>query len=100
MIFMITIYGMNSCPDCTYVEKQVAGNEEYRVVDIGRSVAALKAFLRLRDTEAVFADAKRDGYVGIPCFVLADGRVTLTPEEAGLESRPTGEFCNIDGSGC
>ena len=97
---MITIYGMESCPDWVFVEKQVAGNAEYRVVDIGRSVSALKAFLRLRDTEAVFDDAKRGGYVGIPCFLLADGRVTLTPEEAGLESRPTGEACRIDGSGC
>jgi len=28
------------------------------------------------------------GAVGIPCFVLEDGSVTLSPEEAGLQSRP------------
>ena len=79
---MIKIYGMDTCPDCVYVEEQVKGDDRYQVIDIGA--------------------AKQAGAAGIPCFVLEDGTVTLTPEEAGLRSRPINEgaTCNIDGSGC
>ena len=99
---MITIYGMETCPDCTYVEEQVKGDNRYAIIVIGRHVKNLKAFLKLRDTHPAFEAAKRHGSVGIPCFVLEDGTVTLSPEEAGLHARPvaTGTACSLDGSGC
>lgn len=99
---MIKIYGMESCPDCKYVEEQVKGNGKHEVIDIGRNVRDLKAFLRLRDNNPVFDEAKKAGAAGIPCFVLEDGTVTLVPEEAGLRSRPIdeGASCSLDGSGC
>ena len=75
---MITIYGMPSCPDCSYVESQVSGNDQFQFIDIGAHVKNLKAFLRLRDTSPVFDDAKTNGYAGIPCFVKEDGSVTCT----------------------
>ena len=82
------------------------GNNRYEVIDIGRHVRDLKAFLKLRDHEPVFAEAKQYGAAGIPCFVLEDGTVTLSPEEAGLHSRPEdgasaeGASCSLDGKGC
>lgn len=85
---MIAIYGMNTCPDCVYVEDQVKGDERYEVVDIGAHVRNLKTFLRLRDASPAFDAVKRVGAVGIPCFVLEGGRVTLRPEEVGLRARP------------
>lgn len=93
---------METCPDCTYVERQVIGDDRYEIIDIGKNVRHLKAFLKLRDNNAVFASAKATGAVGIPCFVLDDGTVTLTAEDVGLQSRSTAEgaSCNIDGSGC
>lgn len=98
---MIKIYGMKSCPDCVAVDKQVEGDSRYKVIDIGEHVGLLKEFLRLRDNNPVFDEAKKKGYAGIPCFVLADGTVTLNPEEAGLKSgRPEPTSCRIDGSGC
>lgn len=99
---MIKIYGMETCPDCTYVEQQVKDNDMYEVIDIGRHVRDLKAFLRLRDLDPAFDEAKSVGAVGIPCFALEDGTVTLNPEDAGLRPRPIdeGAACNIDGSGC
>lgn len=100
---MIKIYGMSSCPDCTYVEKQVIGNEHYEIIDIGAHVRNLKQFMQLRDQTPAFDAAKRVGAIGIPCFVLDDGTVTLHPEDAGLQSRPRdteGASCRIDGSGC
>lgn len=114
---MIKIYGMDTCPDCTYVKEQVKGNDRYETIDIGTHVRNLKEFLKLRDNNPVFDEAKRTGAAGIPCFVLEDGTVTLSPEEAGLKSRFNtanagnqpqddahngieGWSCNIDGSGC
>ena len=99
---MIKIYGMETCPDCTYVDQQVEGNANYEVIDIGLHVKDLKAFLKLRDTNPAFDEAKKMGSVGIPCFVLEDGTVTLTPEDAGLKSRPIteGASCSLDGTGC
>ena len=73
---------METCPDCTYVEEQVKGNDNYEIIDIGKHVKNLKAFLKLRDNNPVFDEAKQCGAAGIPCFVLEDGTVTLTPEEA------------------
>ena len=68
---MIKIYGMSTCPDCTYVEKQVEGNSNYEIINIGEHVRNLKEFLKLRDSHPAFAAAKRLGTVGIPCFVLS-----------------------------
>lgn len=82
---MITVYGMPSCPDCASVEEQIRGRKDFRMVDIGAHVVNLKAFLRLRDLRPEFDEARRMGYVGIPCFVLEDGGVTLDPRDVGLE---------------
>ena len=120
---MIKIYSMPSCPDCRNVEEQIAGLDGYEVIDIGSHVRLLKVFLRLRDSNPAFDDARRGGYIGIPCFVLEDGRVTLKPEEAGLNARGAdavdtgsassdpsgtgsgegfgeGAACSLDGKGC
>lgn len=118
---MIRIYGMHTCPDCACIEEQVRDNDGYEIIDIGEHVRNLKAFLRLRDSSPVFDEARRNGSIGIPCFVLEDGRVTLSPEEAGLhlhtsdaqanaKQRPgmedagstaaEGASCSLDGSGC
>ena len=93
---------MPTCPDCSYVEEQVEGNDKYEVINIGEHVRKLKEFMKLRDHNAVFDEAKASGTIGIPCFVLEDGSVTLTPEDAGLRSRPIedGAACSLDGSGC
>lgn len=98
---MIKIYGMKSCPDCVAVDRQVEGDSRYKVIDIGEHVSLLKEFLRLRDNNPVFDEAKQKGYAGIPCFVLEDGTVTLNPEDAGLPAdMDEGASCNIDGTGC
>ena len=95
---------MSTCPDCVNIEEQVKGNSRFEMIDIGQHVRNLKEFMRLRDSSPVFEEAKKCGYIGIPCFVLEDGTITLSPEDAGLQSQSeySGESvsCNIDGSGC
>lgn len=99
---MIKIYSMNTCPDCTYLYDQIKGNDKFEVIDIGSHVKLLKEFIAIRDTNPLFDDVKFNGSLGIPCFVLEDGTVTITPEDVGLESRPVeaGQACSIDGKGC
>lgn len=99
---MIKMYVMHTCPDCEYVEKQVEGNPEFKIIDIGKHVRHLKEFLDLRDSHPAFVEARKIGDVGIPCYVLEDGTVTLYSKDVGLEPRPQGDgpACSIDGRGC
>ena len=86
---MIKIYGMDTCPDCSYLFDQIRGREdEFEYISIGEHVRNLNEFLRIRDNRPVFDDCKASGYAGIPCFVSGDGSVTIVPEEVGLQSRP------------
>lgn len=96
------MYVMQDCPDCEYVKKQVEGNPEFEVIDIGMHVKDLKRFLKLRDTNPAFDAAKRVDDLGIPCYVLEDGTVTLYSKDVGLEPNPyaEGASCSIDGRGC
>ena len=97
---MIKIYGMPSCPYCAYIEKQIAGNPDFQYIDIGKNVHDLHVFLDLRDHNPVFDPYKAIGDVGIPCFVLEDGTITLEPKDVGLRSLSEAGACKIDGSGC
>lgn len=99
---MIKIFGMSTCPTCTFVKEQVKGNDKYEVINLEDHARNLKAFLKLRDNDPAFEETRRTGAIGIPCFVLEDGTVTLKPEDAGLLSEPVseGSACNIDGTGC
>ena len=99
---MIKMFVMQTCPDCGYVEHQVDGTPGFEVIDIGKHVRNLKQFLDLRDSCPAFDEAKKIGDVGIPCYVLEDGTVTLYSKDVGLEPRPAGSgaSCSLDGRGC
>lgn len=91
---MIKMYVMKTCPYCEYVEKQVKGNPDFEVIDIGNHVRNLKQFLDLRDSNPAFEEARRIGDVGIPCYVLENGTVTLSSKDVGLKAmEQTYESC-------
>lgn len=96
---MIKIYGMKTCPDCTFVEEQIEGKADFQVIDIGEHVKNMKEFIRIRDVDPAFDEIRGTGSLGIPCFVREDGSVTLAPEDVGLKSREK-SACRIDGKGC
>ncbi|WP_025829861.1 glutaredoxin [Segatella maculosa] len=82
---MIKMYVMKSCPYCAHVMKQVEGNPEFKVIDIGEDVRYMKEFLALRDNDPAFDEEKATGDVCIPCYVREDGSVTLMSKDVGLE---------------
>ena len=81
---MIKVYGMKACPYCEYVKPQL--DERFRYLDIGESVVYLKQFVDLRENNKAFDEAKNEDDLGIPCFVLEDGTITLNPHDVGLKS--------------
>lgn len=73
------------CPDTpSFVEELKALNVDYEEIEVQSSLPNLKRFLRLRDNESVFDEAKAKGYAGLPALLLADGRVIL--DEAQLKA--------------
>lgn len=78
---MITVYEMKTCPDCQEIDGQLQDSSRFRRVDIGKHVANLKEFLRLRDQNPAFEMIRLEGYVGIPCFVKEDGSVCFDLED-------------------
>lgn len=72
------IYGSMLCPDCVECVKNLdAAGTAYIFCDFADDLAHLKAFLKIRDTEPVFENLKREGKIGIPCMVFDDGRISL-----------------------
>lgn len=70
------------CPDTpSFVAELKALNVDYEEIEVQSTLPNLKRFLRLRDNEAMFDEAKAKGYAGLPALLLADGRVILTESE-------------------
>ena len=81
----LVVYGMKACPDCVeaLVELERRGIR-YVYKEFSEATANLKEFLKYRDSSEIFDEVKAEGGIGIPCFVLPDGRVTLSFDEAVL----------------
>lgn len=78
----LVVYGTQLCPDTVAAQAQLAERGiAHKYIEITDSIAALKEFLRLRDTHPAFADAKAQGYAGVPAFMLGS-QVTLDLDEA------------------
>lgn len=77
------VYGAEICIDCrNYKAIQKARGFEAEYIDITEDTAKLKEFLKLRDTEPIFADIRARGGIGIPLFVDDDGEMTFDINEA------------------
>ena len=79
---MLKIYGSEQCPDCVNCKRDLdAANVPYVYLNISENLLFLKKFLKLRDENALFADIRKDGKIGIPCIVREDGSVVFEWEE-------------------
>ena len=103
---MIIVYGMKSCPDCRKVKQVIAADGRYDYRDIGVDVHNLRDFLQLRDHNPVFAAVKAAGSVGIPCFLMEDGSVSLklpackSTEATQVKTKNSTAACSLNGQGC
>lgn len=76
---MLKIYGSMLCRDCVACVKELReANVEFEFLDFADSLLNLKEFLAIRDCSAVFADARKEGYIGIPCILDEKGIVHLS----------------------
>jgi glutaredoxin-related protein len=77
------IYGADICIDCRNAKAVFATRGlELEFVDITENTTNLKEFLALRDKETLFDPVRERGGIGIPCFVNADGTLSLNLDEA------------------
>ena len=85
---MIKLYGIKSCPECSGLYEQVKNDDRFEIIDVSQHILLLKEFLSLRDNREEFAEARANGYAGLPVFVREDDSITFVPEEVGLKSCP------------
>lgn len=79
---MLKIYGTLRCPDCVECKADLdRAGVEYTFLDFDTDLKLLKELLKLRDSDAGFETARKEGNIGIPCIVREDGTVTLSWEE-------------------
>ncbi|MHC1683017.1 MAG: glutaredoxin [Clostridiaceae bacterium] len=99
----ITMYGAAICPDCVeakaILEKREDIQLEYK--NITESTKILKEFLAYRDNDELFASVIRQGKIGIPFFILEDGKKTFDIFDYLDIEKPkqVNNVCSIDGNG-
>lgn len=101
----IIMYGAEICVNCVEALKVLKNQNEvqYEYKNITHSTGLLKEFLAYRDKESIFEEVKAAGRIGIPFFILEDGRKTFDMEEfmkvPDRETDDIGSACSIDGTG-
>lgn len=72
------IYGSMLCPDCVRCREELdKAGIAYEFLDFGENLQNLKDFLKIRDGNPLFDQARREGKIGIACIVRDDESVTL-----------------------
>ncbi|MDD7794509.1 glutaredoxin domain-containing protein [Clostridium sp. 'White wine YQ'] len=99
----ITIYGAAICPDCVQAKAILEKREDIEMdyKDITESTKTLKEFLAYRDNDELFEDVIRQGKIGIPFFILEDGKKTFDIFDYLDIEKPMNvkNVCSIDGKG-
>ena len=104
------VYGAEICYECrNYKAIQKARGFKADYVEIMENTTNLKEFLALRDGDA-FKEVRANKYIGIPCFVLDDGKITFDINEAfaSIGQPPVREeeivekhpACNVNDKSC
>lgn len=80
---MVKFYGSHICSGCRealelFQKKEFTG---FEFIEITETTDNLRAFLKLRDERPELQEAKREGRIGIPCFLREDGSIVMEPEE-------------------
>ena len=79
---MLKIYGSQHCPDCVVCKEELeAAGVSFLYLNISENLLYLKKFLKHRDENALFADIRAKGKIGIPCIEREDGTITFEWDE-------------------
>lgn len=72
------VYGSNLCPNTVEaIEVLKEKDIKFKYKDFGKDIKALKEFVSIRDENSIFDSVKAEKRIGIPCFVLNNGVMTL-----------------------
>ena len=80
----VTLIGSHLCPDTLYAINELAARKikiKIQFKNLSASLADLKTYLALRESNPLYDAVKEEGIIGIPCFILEDGFTTLDLEE-------------------
>lgn len=103
IIMKITMYGTEICPDCVEAKIQLSKLHEIQLDyrSITESTSILKEFLNYRDHDPLFKPIVKEGYIGIPFFILENGTKTFDIKKyvALTEDKISATSCSIDGKG-
>ena len=84
-------------PDCIEAEnvlRQSCINYEY--VDITSDVDNLFSFVQMRDERSEFTSIKKDGFVGLPCFLMDDGQILFDENKVIAEVARLEELAKLE----
>lgn len=78
----VTVVGSHLCPDTLYALNVLSARKvDMTFQNLSASLPDLKAYLALRESSSLFDGPKANGTLGIPCFILEDGFITLDLED-------------------
>ena len=77
------VYGSMICPDTRNILELFEKNSiEVEFKDVTAELANLKAFINLREGNKTFDKARLTNKIGLPYFILPDGKETIDEAEA------------------
>ncbi len=78
----VTVIGSHLCPETLYALNQLfAADVAVDFKDILSCHADLKEYLKMRDTDDMYAQIRGTERLGIPCFIKEDGTKTMNLAE-------------------
>lgn len=99
----ITMYGAAICPDCVEAKAILEKREDIQLdyKNITESTKTLKEFLAYRDNDQLFVNIISEGKIGIPFFILEDGKKVFDIFDYLDIERPlqVNKVCSIDDNG-
>lgn len=78
----VTVVGSHLCPDVLYsLNRLTEAKVKIEFKNISSSLVDLRFYLNLRENNPLYDDIRYTSKLGIPCFILEDGTMTLELDE-------------------
>lgn len=74
----VIMYGSHLCPDTLYaLNKLKDGNVDVDFRNISAALGNLKEFIKIRETDAMYDEVKKNNGLGIPLMIKENGEKTF-----------------------